>query len=246
MSFDAPRAMPHKLELEMLPQPDDTTCGPTCLHAVYRFHDDELPLDRVIKEVAPVETGGTLAVLLACHALRKGYRAKLYTYNLQIYDPSWFDPATGAPRVDLADKLATQMRVKSDPRLQFASNAYLEYLALGGEIGFRELSPRLLREYLNRNIPLLTGLSATYLYDCPREHNDEYNDIEGEPCGHFVVLSGYDKNGRQVLVADPHRENPKFDSHYYWVNINRLIGAIFLGILTYDGNLLALEPPARR
>jgi hypothetical protein len=40
----------HQLELEMLPQPDDTTCGPTCLHAVYRYRGHEIPLDQVIRK----------------------------------------------------------------------------------------------------------------------------------------------------------------------------------------------------
>ncbi len=26
-----------RLLLTMLPQPDETTCGPTCLHAIYRY-----------------------------------------------------------------------------------------------------------------------------------------------------------------------------------------------------------------
>ena len=32
-----------KLHLDILPQPDDSTCGPTYLHAVYRYWGDVLP-----------------------------------------------------------------------------------------------------------------------------------------------------------------------------------------------------------
>ena len=42
-----------RLSLDILPQPDDTTCGPTCLHAVYRFWGDDLPIERIIREVRP-------------------------------------------------------------------------------------------------------------------------------------------------------------------------------------------------
>jgi hypothetical protein len=38
------------LTLEILPQPTDETCGPACLHAVYRFLDDPPQLDRVVIE----------------------------------------------------------------------------------------------------------------------------------------------------------------------------------------------------
>ena len=33
-----------ELPITILPQPDDTTCGPTCLHAVYGYYDDSIPL----------------------------------------------------------------------------------------------------------------------------------------------------------------------------------------------------------
>lgn len=240
--------MKSALQLDILPQPDDTTCGPTCLQAVYRYFDDPLPLRRVIGEVHVLEGGGTLEVLLACHALRRGYRAVIYTYNLQVFDPTWFGPGA---RVDLAAKLKAQLAVKDKPKLAVATDAYLEYLRLGGEIRFQDLTGRLLRKYLKQKLPILCGLSATYLYHCAREHHPvpdlptmQYNDVKGAPTGHFVVLCGYDLDTRQVLVADPAQQNPLGgDRRHYSVSLDRLLGAIMLGIMTYDGNLLILRPP---
>ena len=37
-----------RLPVQTLPQPDETTCGPTCLHAVYRYWGDQEPLDTII------------------------------------------------------------------------------------------------------------------------------------------------------------------------------------------------------
>src|SRR5262245_60688167 len=111
----------HLLQLTMQPQPDDMTCGPTCLHAVYRYFDDDMPLEQVINEVAMLDEGGTLAVLLGCHALRRGYEASIYTYNLDVFDPTWFsspndrssDPDTsGRPCVDLVERLNAQIAAK--------------------------------------------------------------------------------------------------------------------------------------
>jgi len=116
------------------------------------------------------------------------------------------------------------------------------YDALGRELRYRDLSPGLLREYLARGNPVLTGLSATYLYGSVRERGLEYDDVGGDPVGHFVVLSGYDREKREVLVADPLKDNPPFGSHYYTVGLDRLVGAILLGIVTYDANLLILRP----
>jgi hypothetical protein len=71
---------------------------------------------------------------------------------------------------------------------------------------------------------------------------DEPDDVRGEPSGHFVVLSGYDKKRRKVLVSDPTHPNPLADAPNYPVNIDRLLCSILLGILTYDANLLIIEP----
>jgi hypothetical protein len=81
--------MPNNKFLDILPQPDGSSCGPTCLHAVYRYFDDDIPLQQVIAEVPTLEDGGTLAVYLACHALLRGFKATIISYNLQIFDPTW-------------------------------------------------------------------------------------------------------------------------------------------------------------
>ncbi|MDH3359976.1 MAG: C39 family peptidase, partial [Desulfobulbaceae bacterium] len=125
-----------------------------------------------------------------------------------------------------------------------ATKAYLEFLQLGGIIRFQDLTSNLLRKYLKQGKPILCGLSATYLYHCAREYGprNDYNDIKGFPAGHFVVVCGYDRKQRTALVADPLRQNPTGSGQYYAVAMERLVGAILLGILTYDGNLLIIEP----
>lgn len=232
--------MESRLRLEILPQPDDFTCGPTCLQAVYRYYGDRIALDRVIAEVGRLETGGTLAVLLGCHALARGYDVTIYTYNLQIFDPTWFPPHV----CDVPERLRRQAEHKRDPRLLAATAAYLEFFERGGRVEFRDLNARLIRNYLLHECPILTGCSATYLYRCAREFGpqDEYDDIRGEPSGHFVVLHGYNRAAREVLVSDPMVPNPAWDTHQYWVNVDRVICAVLLGTLTYDANLLIVRP----
>lgn len=229
------------LILDILPQPNDTTCGPTCLHAVYGFHGDAVDLHQVIAEVTPLATGGTLGVFLGLHALRRGYRATIYTYDLEVFDPTWadHDPA------ELAGLLTAQAAVKPSARLQVATAAYLEFLRLGGRIRLQEPGADLIRRHLMDGHPILTGLSATYLYECAREVDVggtlHFDAVHGEPTGHFVVVHGYDPETDSVLVADPVHENA-FGSHNYRVGMLRLIAAIMLGVLTYDGNLLVLVP----
>lgn len=234
---------PPRLNLSLLvsPQPDDTTCGPTCLHGVYRYFGDEIDLSEVVSSVTPLPGGGTLAVWLANHALKRGYHATIYTYNLQLFDPTWFN--SGA---DLVERLMAQSARKNDPRLTHATAPYLEFLEMGGQLRLGENTSTLIRRYLKRGIPILTGLSATYLYRCAREKDNDYDDLLGDPLGHFVVLSGYDKVSREVMVADPLKDNPGFGEQHYNVSVERLIASIMLGIVTYDANLLVIQPHGRK
>jgi hypothetical protein len=48
-----------------------------------------------------------------------------------------------------------------------------------------------------------------------------------------------------VLVADPLMPNPMAFRQHYVVNVDRVICAILLGIVTYDANLLIIEPRKR-
>jgi hypothetical protein len=102
----------------------------------------------------------------------------------------------------------------------------------------------LLRSILRKQLPILTGLSASYLYRTQREFgpDDEYDDIRGFPSGHFVVLSGYHRQDRTILISDPYLKNPVAPGQVYPVNIDRVICAILLGVLTYDANLLVIHP----
>jgi len=221
-------------------QLDDVSCGPACLHGIYRHYGDSIPLETVGAELRMLDKGGTLDVFLANHALQRGYKVTLFSYNLEIFDPTWF----ALSNEEIRARLAAQAAVKAWPRLQAATRGYDEFLRLGGKLKLRDLEPSLLRKFLKRGIPVITGLSATYLYramrDVPETNLDD--DVRGEPVGHFVVLTGYRKDTREVLIADPLKSNPLVGTRYYAVKTERLIGAILLGAVTYDANLLVIEP----
>ena len=228
-------------KFKILPQPDDSTCGPTSLHAVYNFFRFPVNLEEVIQSVNYLEEGGTLAVFLGLDALGKGFDAKIYTYNLRVFDPSWRDLSKEA----LLKKLDAQLAYKKGKKFAMATRAYRQFLKQGGEILFDRLDEDLLHQYLFKNIPILAGLSATYLYQSEREYTNSKNqsvfdDLRGEPMGHFVVLTKAE--GDFVWVADPYKENPISQNNYYKIDIKRLINAVHLGILTYDANILIVAP----
>lgn len=235
--------MHHRLQLEIQRQPNDHTCGPTCLQAIYRYYNDHVELESIIRDVPSFDEGGTLAVMLGCHALKRGYDALIYTFNLQVFDPTWFD----SNGVELSERLASQRAVRTNSKLVTASEAYIEFLELGGRIRMEDLNGSLIRRYLGRSVPILTGLSSTYLYRESREigESGKADDLKGTPSGHFVVLCGYDQVERTILLADPFLPNPLSKSHHYVVSVDRAICSILLGIVTYDANLLVIRPADR-
>ena len=201
---------------------------------MYDYWGKTEPLESVIVRTRKLESGGgTFAVFLGCDALRNGFQATIYTYNLTVFDPTWFTAG-----VDIAERLRRQRGIKTDSRLRHATEGYLEFLRLGGKLRLTDLSQSLVHGLLRRGTPILTGLSSTFLYRAPREYgpNDTPDDVRGFPAGHFVVISGYDREKRTVLVADPYGPYQE-----YWINIDRVLGAVLLGIVTHDANLLVIR-----
>lgn len=228
------------IPLDLRPQPTDTSCGPTCLHGLYRFYGCECALDQIIREIESVPGGGTLGVFLANHALERGFNVYMVTYNLRVFDPTWF-PAAPA---ELAAKLRASLPRRHKPKLRQSIQAYIRFCELGGVADMEVLSGALLRKHLRQNRPILAGLSSTFLYRDSRSNpaTNIDDDLGGEAEGHFVLLTGYDREARTVQIADPYAENPIASQSRYAVPMDRLINAILLGVLTYDANLLIITP----
>lgn len=235
------------LDFKIRKQPDDETCGPTCLHAIYKYYGLDISLNKVIEEVERSASGGTFSPLLGKHALKNGFDATIYISNMSIFDPSWFIDSKSSREI-LLTKLDAQSQLKNSPKLSTVSKAFQTFLKLGGNIRFKTIDVKLLKDYFDKKVPILTGLNATYLYRSQRECYTKdgeafYDDMLGEPTGHFVVLCGYTEKRRQVAIADPFRDDKlKADAQYYKVSISRLINAILLGVMTYDADLLVIEP----
>ncbi len=234
------------LNLDIEAQPDDVSCGPTCLHAIYSYYGEKgISLKDVLKQVQRLDHGGTLIEILACHALKRGYKATIYTFHVQMFDPTWFaEDGLMHNAGDLAERLEQQLSVKKgDQRLKLATKSMREFLKLGGELRMTDLTPALIREHLARKVPIITGLSSTFMYKQPREWGPKSveDDVRGDPQGHFVMIIGYDSRKREALIADPLDPNPPFHTAKYRVSMDRLMNAILLGILTHDANLLVIE-----
>jgi hypothetical protein len=229
-----------ELPVQINRQPDYTTCGPTSLHALYRYYGDTITLEQVISEMTMHSTGGTVSVHLAVHALQRGYEVATWVSNVNYWDPTWFQKET-----DLAAKLRARFEAKKwnqTERHKAALASMEEYLALGGRVVWGDLTPDRISGVLADGMPILAGTNGVYLYQCMRESPDGPDDIKGDPYGHFIVVCGYRDSDNSVSVADPLMDNPAHGTKYYRASVHRLIGAIVLGAASDDANCLVIRP----
>ena len=64
--------------------------------------------------------------------------------------------------------------------------------------------------------------------------------------GARLVVCGYHSKERSVSIADPLQDNPLHGTKYYRVGLYRFIGAVYLGVATYDANFLVIRPKRQR
>ena len=242
------------LAVPRYPQPDATSCGPTCLAQVLQYYGIEAGVEELVGRVSKNADGGTQAVHLAHLAMDLGLKVRLYPFGARVFDPSWWDLDT-AEVVDRLDRRGAALTASgADPDDVDTLRAWRELLARGGQIAFKEPSVDLMISVLARGRPLIAGLNATWLYREMRERPQDNvsDDLAGWPVGHFVVLSGYTGGGLHVHVRDPSDDAPDHlhptgaRRGNYPVPGQRLLNAILLGDSTRDAVLLETWPSAQR
>jgi len=142
------------IPLQIRTQPDDETCGPTSLHAIYQHYALPITLEQIIQEVERSVSGGTLAPLLGKHALQNQFSSTIYVNNLNLFDPSWFkgDPP---PASFLINKLridarsSFQLRNPTEPNSKFAEKGTLMGLSWVPKLNIAE--PLMRFQFLRNN-----------------------------------------------------------------------------------------------
>ncbi len=220
-----------KLHFTVPQQPDDESCGITCLQAVYEHYGFETSAEALQHQVVHWrKTGGTVGVNLGRHALAHGFSAEIYTYNIKVFDPTWRD----LPRDEIRAKLKLRQRRIRSSRQKKEIGFYLDFIKHGGVVRFDDLDEALFRRLFASKQPVICGLSATYLYQSIRElPNNQENDVIGNPVGHFVVVSAYDAEKHEVQIHDPLRQHPLSATGTYSLPLPEIQQRGDAGILTY-------------
>ena len=126
-------------------QPDDVTCGPACLHGLYRHYGDDVPLAARHRGHPHARHGR--------HARRvprepRAASAATTRRSSPTTSTCSIPPGSRCRTTRSATRLASQAKVKPWRRLQAATRGYDEFLRSGGKLELRDLEPSLLRRYL--------------------------------------------------------------------------------------------------
>jgi hypothetical protein len=228
---------------DIVPQPEDSACGPAVLHFVYQCHSVNAgSITQMIAQIQRPRWLGSYAPELGCHALRRGMDARIYATDTRIFDPTWF----AEPRADLKQKLRDQQvffRKRSDAEHRAVSTKFLRFLKLGGKVDFSRITPGLIAHLIKEYGPLIADIDSTYFGDEMRYYTSRsgrliQHDLRGGPVGHFVALVGANLKTMEITVADPQNQNPFSDSRIYCADFQHLINALMLE----RGNLLCIRP----
>ena len=141
------------MDIKILQQPDDVTCGPTSLQAVYNHLGYKISLKQLISEIEFLEDGGTLGVFLGIDALKRGFKVTLHSYNLTLLDPTWSELSMP----ELKAKLELLHKAKHAPKLRKAIEAYIRFIDLGGTVAFSDLRAAMFEKYFKKGVPVPAG-----------------------------------------------------------------------------------------
>ena len=181
-------------------------CIPACLQQVFAYYDKEVSQEEILNSLDKPERGMSVPAA-GTFAKRSGFNPTIVTNNMDIFDPTWFDVGS--------EKLIQHLKEKKSSLDEYNKSVvedFLEYLEIGGQIGFDTIDSELFVRSLSNKVPVIIELSSTDLY----KKKDS-----GEIEGHGVVIAGFD--GDKVKVVDPDRDNPYDKTGVYWIPISDIM-----------------------
>jgi len=190
-----------KLKVPYIPQRKGT-CGSSSLQQVLAYYGVKLGLDEILKDIKKYKYG-TFMPYLGLYAKRLGFMPKIVTYDVKVFDPTWFGLLVG----QIIKKLETRSREMDVPHVYRSEcKAFVRYLKAGGAIEFDFIKKGRIIKELERKRPVIVDVCSTILHRKERKNRvkDKYSDTSGEPMYHAVVVSGHEKG--KFIIVDPSKK----------------------------------------
>ncbi len=208
------------------------SCGPVCLLNVYRYFGIKTELKDILKELRIDDKTTTYPAQLASHLLSNGLKTVFINTNPFVVSPSW----KNIRNKELVQKLTKWLKKNKKGRWEKSAKYLLKYLKKGGEIKICDLSTKMIDEYMAEGYLLICCLEESWIWGERKiKGTNKFDDIKGEPRGHFIIL--YDKEGEDYLVSDPYPTGLKNRNGLYKLDKNKLLAAT----LVWTGQIVAVK-----
>ncbi len=154
------------------------------LATVLRHHGKATDLSRMMGETGAARLPEQLPAEVAIAGLRREMDARLYTWNLDLFDPLWF--AEG-----LTDGIINELEwCEDEPVAASILERYLAVLELGGTIDCTDPTPAMLLQHTGRGLMPIAWTHGDYL---SMTHRGLHADV--------VLVHGFDDSSREVVLS---------------------------------------------
>jgi len=167
-----------RINLPILKQPTNKSCGTTCLRIVLAYHGIEISEKTISKNLIKDQEGGTFITELARFAKTLNLKATCFAYNLYLTDPSTDKNIDSQTLINKLEKLKNGLK---DNWFLEMTESIINTISSGISYIIKKPNIYLFKSYLRQAIPIIISVNYTSLY------NKQGNPFEG----HNIILNGF-------------------------------------------------------
>ncbi len=198
-------------------------CGPVSTYNIHKYFGTKITLPEILKDLGVTLKSLTFPSQLANHLRRQSYIVEVLTSCSYVVSPQWM----GKPSSSIIDQLTKWCGYNKKSTWLKGATLLLEYMKDGGKVTVLNLTTKVLDDYLDQGYVILACLEESWLWG-KRKIADKniFDDVKGNPRGHFVVL--YDKNDHDYRVSDPYPTGLPGREGTYTVSKDTVLTSILL------------------
>lgn len=203
-------------------------CGPTSLSMVLKYHNKNYSEKQATKDlkIGLLKDRGTLVIDHALFAKKLGFHVICYSYNMELYKPSFTKLSKSRVLTELSRLLRKKQTAINKRILKITS----ELIKSGTNFKIKMPTINDVINLLNKKLPVILAVNAKILFETEKLPN--FPKIPNN-MGHFIVITGFKNN--TFYYNDPY-----FGEHKR-ISKDKLFFALSNNVLDSSAYLLVLK-----
>lgn len=197
-----------------------SSCGPVSLYNIYEHFGIKTSLHQILNDLKIDDKKATYPAQLAVDIKKHGLSTILLTSSPRLVAPNWVNHENK----EIIEKLSKWLKKHKNDKWSGNVKHLLTYLKHNGDILITDLTTKLIDEYLDQGYLVMPCLEDSWIWGQRKiKGKAEFDDIAGEPRGHFVVV--YGKEDNEYLVSDPYPTGLQNREGIYRIDKDKLLVA---------------------